>query len=55
MLTCLPLLSMYVLLSVCYSWDIRDTPLGDALYECHVLDYDLVRQVSSLLTLLLYI
>jgi hypothetical protein len=26
-------------------WDIRPTPLGEALYECHVLDYDLVRQV----------
>ena len=26
-------------------WDIRATPLGDALYESHVLDYDLVRQV----------
>lgn len=38
----LPLCSV---LCVCVSWDIRDTPLGDALYECHVLDYDLVRQV----------
>lgn len=26
-------------------WDIRDTPLGDALYQSHVLDFDLVRQV----------
>ena len=28
-------------------WDIRPTPLGDALYNCRVLDYDLVRQVRS--------
>ncbi len=28
-------------------WDIRPTPLGDALYESHVLDYDLVRQVRA--------
>ena len=28
-------------------WDIRATPLGDALYESHVLDYDLVRQVRK--------
>lgn len=28
-------------------WDIRATPLGDALYESHVLDYDLVRQVRE--------
>ncbi|CAB9515595.1 Inositol-3-phosphate synthase [Seminavis robusta] len=28
-------------------WDIRPTPLGDALYECRVLDYDLVRQVRE--------
>lgn len=27
-------------------WDIRGKPLGDALYESHVLDYDLVRQVK---------
>jgi len=28
-------------------WDIRPTPLGDALYASHVLDYDLVRQVRE--------
>jgi len=28
-------------------WDIRPTPLGDALYECRVLEYDLVRQVRD--------
>lgn len=28
-------------------WDIRPTPLGDALYESRVLDYDLVRQVRE--------
>ena len=28
-------------------WDIRPTPLGDALYESRVLDYDLVRQVRN--------
>ena len=28
-------------------WDIRPKPLGDALYECRVLDYDLVRQVRD--------
>ncbi len=28
-------------------WDIRLTPLGDALYESHVLDYDLVRQARG--------
>jgi myo-inositol-1-phosphate synthase len=28
-------------------WDIRPTPLGDALYNCRVLDYDLVRQVRD--------
>ena len=28
-------------------WDIRPTPLGDALYESRVLDYDLVRQVRD--------
>lgn len=28
-------------------WDIRSTPLGDALYESRVLDYDLVRQVRE--------
>lgn len=28
-------------------WDIRPTPLGDALYNCRVLDYDLVRQVRE--------
>jgi myo-inositol-1-phosphate synthase len=27
-------------------WDIRDTKLGDALLEAHILDYDLVRQVQ---------
>eukprot|EP00968_Pinguiococcus_pyrenoidosus_P027277 scaffold7363_cov263-Pinguiococcus_pyrenoidosus.AAC.10 len=26
-------------------WDIRSTPLGDALYESRVLEYDLTRQV----------
>lgn len=28
-------------------WDIRPTPLGDALYSSRVLDYDLVRQVRD--------
>lgn len=28
-------------------WDIRPTPLGDALYNSRVLDYDLVRQVRN--------
>lgn len=28
-------------------WDIRSKPLGDALYDCRVLDYDLVRQVRG--------
>ena len=28
-------------------WDIRSTPLGDALYQSRVLDYDLVRQVRD--------
>ncbi|MEM1009153.1 MAG: inositol-3-phosphate synthase, partial [Myxococcota bacterium] len=28
-------------------WDIRSTPLGDALYESRVLEYDLVRQVRE--------
>eukprot|EP00934_Nitzschia_sp_Nitz4_P001889 Nitzschia sp. Nitz4//scaffold118_size93875//21477//22979//NITZ4_004780-RA/size93875-augustus-gene-0.93-mRNA-1//-1//CDS//3329533700//1889//frame0 len=28
-------------------WDIRPTPLGDALYQSRVLDYDLVRQVRD--------
>jgi myo-inositol-1-phosphate synthase len=28
-------------------WDIRPKPLGDALYESRVLDYDLVRQVRE--------
>ena len=28
-------------------WDIRPTPLGDALYASRVLDYDLVRQVRE--------
>ena len=28
-------------------WDIRSTPLGDALYQSRVLDYDLVRQVRE--------
>jgi len=28
-------------------WDIRQTPMGDALYESRVLDYDLVRQVRD--------
>ena len=28
-------------------WDIRPTPLGDALYDSRVLDYDLVRQVRD--------
>eukprot|EP00526_Cylindrotheca_closterium_P011966 CAMPEP_0113632874 /NCGR_PEP_ID=MMETSP0017_2-20120614/17096_1 /TAXON_ID=2856 /ORGANISM="Cylindrotheca closterium" /LENGTH=473 /DNA_ID=CAMNT_0000543465 /DNA_START=14 /DNA_END=1435 /DNA_ORIENTATION=+ /assembly_acc=CAM_ASM_000147 len=28
-------------------WDIRSTPLGDALYNSRVLDYDLVRQVRE--------
>lgn len=28
-------------------WDIRGTPLGDALYTSRVLDYDLVRQVRE--------
>jgi myo-inositol-1-phosphate synthase len=28
-------------------WDIRPTKLGDALYNCRVLDFDLVRQVRS--------
>jgi myo-inositol-1-phosphate synthase len=28
-------------------WDIRPTPLGDALYESRILDYDLVRQVRD--------
>ncbi|CAJ1951134.1 unnamed protein product [Cylindrotheca closterium] len=28
-------------------WDIRPMPLGDALYESRVLDYDLVRQVRE--------
>ena len=28
-------------------WDIRPTPLGDALYSCRVLEYDLVRQVRD--------
>eukprot|EP00977_Amphora_coffeiformis_P009744 scaffold2246_cov162-Amphora_coffeaeformis.AAC.3 len=28
-------------------WDIRSKALGDALYECRVLDYDLVRQVRD--------
>ncbi len=27
-------------------WDIRSTPLGSALYNSRVLDYDLVRQVQ---------
>jgi len=26
-------------------WEVRETKLGDALYESRVLDYDLVRQV----------
>jgi len=28
-------------------WDIRPTPLGEALYEARILDYDLVRQVRE--------
>ena len=28
-------------------WDIRDKKLGDALYDAHILDYDLVRQVRE--------
>jgi myo-inositol-1-phosphate synthase len=28
-------------------WDIRSTPLGEALYESRILDYDLVRQVRD--------
>lgn len=28
-------------------WDIRPTPLGDALYDCRVVEYDLVRQVRE--------
>ena len=28
-------------------WDVRPTPLGDALYESRILDYDLVRQVRG--------
>lgn len=28
-------------------WDIRSKALGDALYQCRVLDYDLVRQVRD--------
>jgi myo-inositol-1-phosphate synthase len=28
-------------------WDIRPTKLGDALYNCRVLDFDLVRQVKT--------
>jgi hypothetical protein len=32
--------------SVLRRWDIRPTPMGDALYEAHVLEYDLVRQVK---------
>jgi len=28
-------------------WDIRSTPLGDALYDCKVVDYDLVRKVRD--------
>lgn len=28
-------------------WDIRPTQLGDALYACRVLEYDLVRQVRE--------
>ncbi len=28
-------------------WDIRPTPLGDALYNSRVIDYDLVRQVRE--------
>jgi len=28
-------------------WDIRSKPLGDALYESRILDYDLVRQVRD--------
>ena len=28
-------------------WDVRDIPLGTALYESRILDYDLVRQIRS--------
>lgn len=38
---------MCVGVGLSFSWDIRSTPLGDALYNAHVLDYDLVRQVRE--------
>ena len=28
-------------------WDVRPTPLGESLYQCRVLEYDLVRQVRG--------
>ena len=33
--------------AVVSGWDIRPTPLGDALYASRILDYDLVRQVRE--------
>ncbi len=32
--------------TVVSGWDIRPTPLGSALYNSRILDYDLVRQVQ---------
>ncbi len=36
-------------------WDIRLTPLGSALYNSRILDYDLVRQVQVRLPILVVI
>ncbi len=36
-------------------WDIRSTPLGSALYNSRVLDYDLVRQVQVSLPLVVVV